>query len=271
MLILTSRTPWRRRPSGLVEIDRSVSLARGLIGCVRAPAPRDVIGTLGTSTTASTLSANLTGQSFSFGANDGMKFGTGWGTFLGNASFTIAAWCYKNSTGVRRVLTSDWDSGGSGQAIFIQINSGDIQFHTADTGGGDASASAGEPAAGVFLLVCRFELGVARRIWVNGKEGTPSSTYVASLRNGAGSRNVGGTGDYVGGIGFQGEVNDFWIWNRALSPAEVWSLYDPSTRWSLYQPLVRRTYIDIGGGGGSTFKSYWIRRVGSRIITPGVI
>jgi len=40
-------------------------------------------------------------------------------------------------------------------------------------------------------------------------------------------------GDY-----FSGSIADVRIYNRALSDAEVWALYDPATRWELYQPVV---------------------------------
>ncbi len=37
-----------------------------------------------------------------------------------------------------------------------------------------------------------------------------------------------------------GELFEPRIYKRALSPAEVWQLYDPATRWQLYQPLRRQ-------------------------------
>lgn len=49
---------------------------------------------------------------------------------------------------------------------------------------------------------------------------------------------------------------DFRIYNRALSDAEVFELYQPSTRWDLYwQPARSYVFIEAagGGGGGSTF------------------
>lgn len=42
-------------------------------------------------------------------------------------------------------------------------------------------------------------------------------------------------------------------WPRALTDAEVRSLYDPATRWSMYAPLVHRQYFDLVGGGGTTY------------------
>ena len=36
---------------------------------------------------------------------------------------------------------------------------------------------------------------------------------------------------------------DVRAWNRALTAAEVWQLYDPRTRWDLYYPLRQRTFF----------------------------
>ncbi len=35
---------------------------------------------------------------------------------------------------------------------------------------------------------------------------------------------------------FNGQIGPVSLYNRALSAAEIWSLYDPQTRWELYQP-----------------------------------
>ena len=47
-------------------------------------------------------------------------------------------------------------------------------------------------------------------------------------------------GSYGGYEGpFNGTIGDVRIYNRKLSAAEVWQLYDPITRWELYKPLRR--------------------------------
>jgi len=42
---------------------------------------------------------------------------------------------------------------------------------------------------------------------------------------------------------WNGAIDDVRIYNRALSRAEVWAVYDPSTRWDLYRSLQRRRKI----------------------------
>lgn len=49
-----------------------------------------------------------------------------------------------------------------------------------------------------------------------------------------------------------GSCCDFRIWNRALTDAEVWELYQPSTRWDLYwRP--QRVYVSNAIAAASTF------------------
>ena len=47
-------------------------------------------------------------------------------------------------------------------------------------------------------------------------------------------------GSYTGYFGpFNGRIGDVRIYNRGMSPAEAWQLWDPLTRWELYKPLRR--------------------------------
>lgn len=45
-----------------------------------------------------------------------------------------------------------------------------------------------------------------------------------------------------------GSIADVRFYNRALSPAEIYQLYDPATRWELYRPM-RRMWQVKGSGG----------------------
>jgi hypothetical protein len=49
---------------------------------------------------------------------------------------------------------------------------------------------------------------------------------------------------------------DFRIYNRALTDAEVWELYQPSTRWDLYwQPQRSYVFLAAAGGGAGSARS----------------
>ena len=56
-----------------------------------------------------------------------------------------------------------------------------------------------------------------------------------------------GYGDYGARL-FYGNAFDFRVYERALSAAEVWQLYDPITRWELYKPLRRFWAVGLTGG-----------------------
>ena len=43
-----------------------------------------------------------------------------------------------------------------------------------------------------------------------------------------------------------GFISDFRIYNRALTPIEVYQLYAPQTRWELYQPVQRTSLAFVG-------------------------
>lgn len=51
---------------------------------------------------------------------------------------------------------------------------------------------------------------------------------------------------------FDGLVADVRVYDRALSPAVVWQLWDPSTRWDLYYPLRQRVFVDMGAAAESS-------------------
>lgn len=52
-------------------------------------------------------------------------------------------------------------------------------------------------------------------------------------------------------------IYDVRLYNRFLSDADVWSLYDPRTRWDLYQVRSRRIYFDIAAAAAaSTWPGY---------------
>lgn len=56
--------------------------------------------------------------------------------------------------------------------------------------------------------------------------------------------------DYYGDVGWVG------LWNRALTPAEVWSLYDPRTRYDLFWRR-SKTYSFKAPAAGGGFLPAW--------------
>ena len=67
---------------------------------------------------------------------------------------------------------------------------------------------------------------------------------------------------------FTGKIGDVRIYNRALSPAEIWAMYDPATRWELYAPVMPSGMVYVSAAGGWAFNPVWTGRgvIGSSIV-----
>ncbi len=61
----------------------------------------------------------------------------------------------------------------------------------------------------------------------------PATAYIGAYHN-ATNTSPSTTADIL--YDFTGQIGPVSLYNRALSAAEIWSLYDPATRWELYQP-----------------------------------
>lgn len=256
MLILNTRTPWRRRPSGLVEIDRSSHQANGLLALWSAT-PQGFytdMATHRTSTTATNVvtACPLGGYAVNVAAANATNCGAR--TDLSAVSaITLCAW-------VGEITASGSDTrivqiGDKGTSPFVRyaLEWGGSSFRVETNDG----ASAVSTASGLGAIVwenwhhaCAVISSVERVVYVNGVKGT----------SGAGVTTATTTDDCSIGYStaftnyFPGKIADVRIYNRALSSAEIYALYDPSSRWSAYTPVVNRTYMFVGssGGGGGT-------------------
>lgn len=259
-LILTSRVPWRRRPSGLVEIDRSSPLAVGLEALidVRGGAVLDLVsGARG--------AVYGSGTTFGVGTIGDYLRTTG----AGGVTLSSPRLSSKASTHVAwmRIVGTPGSYGG-----VFSIASGDGSNQT-------LSLQRQATLSGLTVYKSSSDSGMTGGAWVDLQTDAPAllsvvspdSTSSSVLLNGVAY--FSGTGSTSPGaitsprlvIGGERSANTTntcpveyctgGVWSRALSSAEIWALYDPATRWSLYAPLVRRTYFDIGigGGGGTTY------------------
>ncbi len=74
----------------------------------------------------------------------------------------------------------------------------------------------------------------------------PASAYIGAYHNATNS-SPATTADIVGD--FNGQIGPVSLYNRALSAAEIWQLYDPQTRWGLYAtPEYRRWFVPVVAG-----------------------
>jgi hypothetical protein len=73
---------------------------------------------------------------------------------------------------------------------------------------------------------------------------TPSGTLVTLTT----PFQIGGLSGSV--VGWDGWIGPLLCWDRILTDAEKWSLYDPATRWDLWQQPSARLWFDLAAPGG---------------------
>lgn len=56
-------------------------------------------------------------------------------------------------------------------------------------------------------------------------------------------------GQWTSGRGWVGPIGEFRLYNRVLTPIEVYQLYAPQTRWELYQPVQRDALAFVAAAG----------------------
>lgn len=177
-------------------------------------------------------------------------FGVGWDTAstytasisstpLTAVPLTIACWAMPFGTG-NRVWGMVGRTGTTWDGWYIEIEGG---VWKAATAAGSLSYVKAADAASVvartlYHIAAVYESDSSRKLYVNGRlvatntsSATPSN--VNGIRIGAG---------FIGGANFDGITSEARIYNRALSPAEVFALYDPQTRYDLYWELGRRAW-----------------------------
>lgn len=100
--------------------------------------------------------------------------------------------------------------------------------------------------------------GSALKLFINGQLEATSNTADGSI-NSATANVLIGRREYSGfEEPLNGAIWDARIYNRALTDAEVWSLYAPETRWQLYGAPKRIWDAPAaGGGGGGTKTLFW--------------
>lgn len=223
---------------------------RGITGSLAGTA-----GYLGASAGGRALTLSANGDSVNVGTGDVVGAGSPW---------SAVAWVY------RQAATSGFTS-----TVIAKRNSftvGGHQFSLAYSN--DAAASPGSvtvgkdasynnlTAAGTVPLNAWSFIGVAC--------GANGAVAYANGRDVTGSigGNLATSGDWTSGSGTTqtvslgrlltenseqliGQMFDGAVWNRKLSPAEMWSLYDPRTRWDLYYVPGRRVFFDVGAAAAA--------------------
>ncbi len=165
------------------------------------------------------------------------------------------------SDGLRDIIAKGYNQGGTAGEIILRINAGAVEGGTY-TGTTFAASAAGAATLNVWQHFCVVYDGTAWRLYKNGAQ-------IAALTTNQGPVAVAGTtvqNNYwnIGARGgsptngnryFAGSIDEVMIFNRALTPAEVTTLYSGAD--STYTPVwkdpaysVPGTWLTGGGGFG---------------------
>jgi len=98
---------------------------------------------------------------------------------------------------------------------------------------------------GTWALIGFVYDGAAIRAYCNGVQ-VASTNAVITLKTGDQAVEIGARNSNLQPVGYIGDVR---LYNRALTAAEVWQLYDPATRWELYAPLRKWWAIGAAAAG----------------------
>lgn len=235
------------RPQGPVKLNRSCPHVAGLIGCwaFHLAGGRKLVEISGRArdgaftNEASWVPGMEGGWAVKFdGTNDSIS---GTGCPLDQAAqATVAFWMRTTAASDSKYIVS---------LPLVSSGSNGVDFRTATTTlrtivtSNTSQVDVGDSTAfadGAWHHVCTTYDNSNVRFFRNGVEkGSAALNGAVNIQN-DGEFNFGRFGSF--GAYWDGQLADVRIWNRALSAAEVRSLWHPATRWDLYQPRRTRGY-----------------------------
>ena len=177
-------------------------------------------------------------------------------TFDGWSAITVSAWVRLDALGAARRWFSKWSSSG-GYSLLLgnrdDSNSdltlgvaGDGTYEAWGTGAGQAGA------VGLYHVVWSWDANRTGSgghvLYLNGRQTTLVEVYdpgdPTSIGAASSPLRFGAQSDATEAL--VGEWRHCAIYNRALTAAEAYALYDPATRWDLYWQPARRLWLDLG-------------------------
>lgn len=249
-LILTSRTPWRQRPSGIVVPHVGSQAYDGLVGWWYwdGALARDGLTSAGfapTGTSSSGVDPHV--GPYLNTASDAYVATTLLGP-SGTPGLSVSAWVLVPSIANNATIIG---ARGNGWKFGVNGASAGDPLRLTFFGVADQDSSASGIAANTWTHVAVTYNKVSVRFFLNGQL---ISSHARTTAIGDTSiypfflsaYNNNGTPAENAGCRFV----DVRYYQRGRSDDEVWADYDPATRWSLYAPVVRRVYVEIVGGSG---------------------
>jgi hypothetical protein len=149
-------------------------------------------------------------------------------------AMTISAWINPDNVANEQILV-DRDTSG-GRSYSLRIKGTKLYLLVGTT----SSLNSVGPALSIGVPYLLMVSGDATQGWIGYVNGVYAGAGAWTAPAATASINRIGRGGYAYfELPFNGRIGDVRIYNRALSAAEVWQLYDPITRWELYQPARR--------------------------------
>ena len=163
-------------------------------------------------------------------------------------AFSLVSWCLVNDiVSTYTPLSLGVSSGTARHQIALVATDQTLRASSINSVGtaADATATRSYVANEWVHAVAVYASATDRRMFLNGgSKGTNTTSITVSGldRTTLGARYSGGAlGAYL-----NGRISDSRIYNKTLSDAEVYLLFDPATRWQLYYPLGRKSWMFVG-------------------------
>ena len=236
------------QPQQPVQIDWTNPLARGLVDAWIPPSilPGRV-GSVPLAFTPSGVAASTSGSTYLFRNSVSGSFSL--------AESSLTAILTPDTPSTASVYAACYGSSASGNPLFMIGQGGttnQVGFRTRDAANVDVATAATDAdwAQGktAILTGTRSAIAALQRVYINGRQiastavGTPAATTFDRFA-------IGGLLRSTFALGWAGRTGLVLVHNRALSAAEVRSLY--INPWQIFAPVPQNIFVDVAAAGTS--------------------
>lgn len=150
----------------------------------------------------------------------------GFGALVGQGPFTVSVLAKTSITGTRQAILADWNSSGVANSFNLEFTSSNFFFSNINNVSTNISVTSSTTyAPNILYRITVTWDGSTQKLYVGGV--LLGSTGTTTIGPGY-QLSLGRGGAYIGGLYLNGACSDLRIYKRALSAAEVQSIYlDP--------------------------------------------
>jgi len=174
------------------------------------------------------------GRALSFGAPTNQQYGVAYDYLKPTSTMAVSAWVWAESRPAWASIAKNWGTTQAGQFHFgFEGDSGQLGNYLTDGGGATVSAIDAVPLPlGTWQHVAFIADGARMRLYRNGLQVAESATYngtllvppMTGLGIGVKTDDTGSAPAAIAGY-WHGKLDDLGIWSRALTPDEIFGLY----------------------------------------------